>query len=784
MIRTGTWLRLSIVCTLCLFSAACKREAVQVSVEYLEFGETANGLRFDLWNGEDDLKNMKVTLEASHDWFTVEPVEVESAAPQSTDEEGVGEEEEEEKVPAAKANLLDKKSIIVTADRTLLKGGRTEGRITIKGPRVKTVEIPVYISPPYEAVGVSTEALDFGADDTVLSLEAWNTSQVATSPMFVVTSNVTWIRTSRAFFYSSGSEDRRLIAVSVERERMPTPGPHKAELVFSSEGFAPKKVAVTAFKKYAAVTASSSEINFGREYAPRMVEVWNSGDGVPGLSVSIVPGDAWLKVLPDTMTLPPPVEGVPMKAPLLVTLDRTVLPEGNHQSYVDIVPDRPEIAPFRIAVRAVQDETTTGTAVHFENVQERYSAPYLLDFVFNLADAAGRPVVAEPAQFSVDAFEGAEPAPPEVVPLLRRAAARQLRCEMVLDYSLTMQEAPGAIAAMEAAASEVFLNALTPETLVGITAFCRDDEAAARIAGFTTDRDFLRARLAAIQGEFVAGLASGPRTYDAVYGAIRGFNAADAADEERYVVLFSRGRDTSSQRRLNEVVTLAAQRGVKIMALGFGDISDYSLLDNLALRTGGRRFTAADSGAVAGAFEEIIQRLEGRYALRWASLRRDDTAFLPRFSLSLGGQGALYAASNLFKPADYEGTVRRGVLRLVPSGADTTATLLFRADYMPRGIQRIRMYVATTLPFTAEVVGAADGGVLDGWTLTLEPDPEPNAWWVTLESPGPAAAFADFGPLFRMDYPEVPDETTPLVENIWIDNNYSGGQYLEVVNFD
>ena len=777
MIRTGTWFRLSIVCTLCLFSVACKREAVQVSVEYLEFGETANGLRFDLWNGEDDLKNMKVTLEASEDWIIIEPSEVESAAPQSTDEKG-GE------ASAAKASLLDKKSIVVTADRKRLKGGRAEGRITIKGGRVDTVEIPVYISPPYEAVGVSTGALDFGADDTVLSLEAWNTSEVTASPMFTVTPNVTWIRTSRAFFYSSGAEDRKLIAVSVERELMPTPGAHSAELVFSSEGFADKRVTVTAFKKYAAVTASSSEIDFGRDYAPRTVEVWNSGDGTASFSASVVAGAAWLRVTPTTLTLSPPVEGVPVKTPLLITLDRAALPEGDHQSFVDIVPDRPDLSVFRIAVRAVQDETTMGAAIHFENVQERYSAPYLLDFVFNLADAAGRPVVAEPAQFSAEVFEGAEQAPSEVVPLLRRAAARQLRCEMVLDYSLSMQESPGAIAAMEAAASEVFLNALTPEALVGVTAFCRDDEDAARIAGFTTDRDFLRARIAAIQGDYVAGFASGPRLYDAVYGAIQGFGEEDAAGEERYVVLFSRGRDTSSLRRLSEVVSFAVKRGVKIMALGFGDISDYTLLDNLALRTGGRRFTAEDSGAVAGAFEEIIQRLEGRYILRWATLRRDDRAFLPRFSLSLGEQGALYTAKASFKPSDHAGEVRRGVLRLVPSGADTTAALVFRADYMPRLIPSVRMYVATTLPFAASIVGAADGGVLDGWTLTQEPDFEPGGWWITVQSPGPAAAFSDFGPLLRLDYPDVPDETTPLIENLWIDNDYVGGQYLEVVNFD
>ncbi len=52
------------------------------------------------------------------------------------------------------------------------------------------------------------------------------------------------------------------------------------------------------------------------------------------------------------------------------------------------------------------------------------------------------------------------------------------------------------------------------------------------------------------------------------------------------------------------------------------------------------------------------------------------------------------------------------------------------------------------------------------------------------ESAGAPAAFADFGPLFRLDYADIPDEATPLVEDIWIENDYEGGQFLEVVNFD
>lgn len=764
---TGIRIALGLCCA--LLAAGCGRDAVRVSAEYLEFGDADTALRFELWNGDAGLDTMEVSIAASVPWISVDPASARCAAPQTVPD---------------KREVLDKKSILVSVDRTMLTGDRAEGAVVISGPRVNPVTIPVYVSPPYEAVALSATALDFGATDVTLTLQAWNVNREAGSLRVAVASSASWLRTNRTVLNSDGPQDRVEIAVTVERERIVQAGTNTARLTFSSPGFADKQVAVTVFKRYNAVGVSVEDMDFGREYLPRILEVWNASDQIPELGVLLQPSDPWIVVTPGSLTSLAPVGGIANRVPVLVSVNRDLLGEGVHQGHIDLLPSRTDVAPKRVTVQVTQDADTPGGGLIITDVQSRYSAPYLLDFTFSLRDRAGNAVIAEPAQFTVSAFENEVPLPSGTQPVLRPGTARQLRCEMVLDYSEPLQNRPRVLAAMEAAASGTFLNALNPEALVGVTAFFRDEEEAVRVADFTTDREYLRERVAAIQSELVAGYATGTRTLDAVYDAVMRFNTADILEEDRRVVLFSSGRDTSSVRSLNEVVNRAAERRVKVMALGFGNIPDFTLLDNLAVRTGGLRLSAQHPEQLEAAFGQIIQNLEGQYVLRWPTLRRDSAAFLPRFTLALGDTFGSHVAAARFTPSAYAGDVRRGTLRLVPSVSGSGASLVLRAEYMPRLIRKIRIYLLSSLPFEARLVDPADSGVLGGWRLTQDPDTDAPGVWLEIESPGDPAAFADFGPLLRLDYPDLPDESTPLLEDLQVDNTlYTGGQYFVVVNF-
>ena len=133
----------------------------------------------------------------------------------------------------------------------------------------------------------------------------------------------------------------------------------------------------------------------------------------------------------------------------------------------------------------------------------------------------------------------------------------------------------------------------------------------------------------------------------------------------------------------------------------------------------------------------------------------------------------------------HAGDVVEGQLRLVPSLAGDTATVVIRADYMPRAVTRVRLYVRSGLPFTASLVDAAADGLAAACTLTQTPDTASGGFFLDIVSPGPPARFADFGPLLRLDYAGVTGDPVPLLEDIQVDNTvYDAGQHFDIVNFD
>jgi hypothetical protein len=82
-------------------------------------------------------------------------------------------------------------------------------------------------------------------------------------------------------------------------------------------------------------------------------------------------------------------------------------------------------------------------------------------------------------------------------------------------------------------------------------------------------------------------------------------------------------------------------------------------------------------------------------------------------------------------------------------------------------------------------VDAADEGLMAGWTLTRTPDTVSGGEYLDIVSPGDPVKFADFGPLLRLDYPSVPGDSIPLLEDISVDNSiYETGQWFELVNFN
>jgi hypothetical protein len=540
----------------------------------------------------------------------------------------------------------------------------------------------------------------------------------------------------------------------------------------------PRQEPVVAFQ-----TSNPNGLNFGTNTSPIPVQVWNTNFAEGTIDATVSPSDDWILVDDQSLELPPPVEGTPVRLVLQVEIDRRNLALGEHEGNLRIT--APGIVPLIIPITAVQDEENNTATLNIDNPVFTYSQPYLLDFQFSLRDDEGNSVVVDPKVFQVTAREDVTNVGAINGLAIKRDAARQLKMNLVLDYTLNL----ASIDAMEDAAKNVLLQSLNQDALVGVWEFHtqREAEPPRQVAGFTVDKDFLRAQIDEIEAEI--GIQSGSVAWDAVVAAARNFGPGNPSKESRYLILFSDGNDTSSVASPNTVVTEALSRGIRVYAIGFGTNENEFDLRDITSRTGGQYFQAESSEDIAGTFERIVRDLEGQYNVRWASLRRNGEAFTPSFTLKLGDDSVFYRSPKSFDDDQYEGDENLGILQFVPSDNAESTTLFLRAVYVPREIRRIRAYFRSEVPFRVRQIGAGDDGVIAGWNISTTPANQINEpvteIWLDMQSPNSQfLPFATFGPLLRFDFGSVTEDPENLFEQVYIDDTiYPDDQAFLVQGF-
>jgi hypothetical protein len=537
--------------------------------------------------------------------------------------------------------------------------------------------------------------------------------------------------------------------------------------------------------KQNAIAVSNTSIDFSRNETPYTMYVWNNNAMIVKLTVAVVADEPW--ILPNVeeivSAMPEDAEKGPFdKRAVIIRIDRTQLPKGESKGTITLTSKG--IKPRTIDIRVWMDADGRQAALNLVNPVATYSKPYVIDFAFGLNDSHGNAVVAEPNQFAVQGFEDNNEIASETGLQLRRAAARQLKLDLVMDYSLAMQNSDGAVEAMEETAKGILLPALNTEALVGVTEFHRDDRDAENVSDFTIDRAYTRARIEAIQPEIVRGWYSGPRLFDAVVESARKFNEGEPLQESRHILLLTAGRDTSSSFTMDDAVYSAAQRGVRVSVVGFGQDVDLPVMLDLTGRTGGIYFPAGQVADLPDAIQRIVDNLAGQYILRWASLRRIDEPFRPSFAIKYGSDRGTFKPDFDFKPGDHAGDPLRGMLRLVNSGTPDSAAVVLRADYLPRFIRELWIHAKSPLAFTASVVSPADDGIVGDWSVQVTEDAERGGQMIHLSSPGAPAPFAAFGPVLRFDFSSPPPADTPLFEEMYIDNSvYEEGVFLVIRGF-
>ncbi len=235
------------------------------------------------------------------------------------------------------------------------------------------------------------------------------------------------------------------------------------------------------------------------------------------------------------------------------------------------------------------------------------------------------------------------------------------------------------------------------------------------------------------------------------------------------------------------------KRGVKIYCIGFGRELNPVALTGLTKNTGGEYYQADSVSGIREKFRKIVYDLGGQYSVRWATLKRNTSYFSSSFKVTLGDYSDEYYVSPQYRPTDYESNVKQGKLIFKTySPVEGNAVAYLNADYVPRYIRKLRLYLHTEKSFTVQLVNQEDGGICWNWQPpTITEDSSTNGKWIEIQSSNPssiytAIPYASFGKILRFQFSEVNDAEDILLSDpgISIDNeiyNTTGNQSFQIL---
>ena len=120
-------------------------------------------------------------------------------------------------------------------------------------------------------------------------------------------------------------------------------------------------------------------------------------------------------------------------------------------------------------------------------------------------------------------------------------------------------------------------------------------------------------------------IAGSSAIWDAVW-ATCGQLLSQAADTRKAIILLTDGEDTSSERKMHEVIERAFEANVAVYAIGIGDKYSFGIneggLRKLSEQTGGRAFFPRKAQEFDSVFAEIQQHLRYQYLISYIASAR------------------------------------------------------------------------------------------------------------------------------------------------------------------
>jgi Immunoglobulin I-set domain/von Willebrand factor type A domain/Putative Ig domain len=468
----------------------------------------------------------------------------------------------------------------------------------------------------------------------------------------------------------------------------------------------------------------------------------------------------------------------------------------------------------------ITNRTITNLVV--TNLTAHYSSPYLLDFKFSLLDGndpmTSHAVVASTALMSVTAFEDGVPVSPSETSVFLKPVDSQdadlIQGYLVMDFSESIASLDngdtngnGISDAVDAevASAQTFVNEQPAGSQIGVYEFHRDDETPQQVLPLTTDTNVLDNSIAGIWNNYVQGFPAGSRAWDALSAAISALGPANS-NQIHYLVFMSDGQDDSSTATLTNVIMAATNANVRIYTVGFGDDIDTSTLTTLAGATQGQYFTPTNASDLALDFARMGKDLSSQYVLRWATLNRSSSSFMPTFQITYQGLTApsppnpppfisgtnfmvvtnggvvmtndvfLYTTNYIippYPPSAYAGNVLGGSLLLESNANVNPPEITLSATYVPRYIRQLHLHYRANWPVAVSLDSTNSGQILYGWTLTQTNDGS-GGRWAYLSAPNPSLLadsipFADFGSLVTFAFPN-PGAITNAFSEFVVDN--------------
>ena len=440
-------------------------------------------------------------------------------------------------------------------------------------------------------------------------------------------------------------------------------------------------------------------------------------------------------------------------------------------TFTPVVPPTPTPAPI--------------TEVNFSGVVTSTNSPSQVQVVFALRDQNGRSIVLPAGEVErnlkvyevgpgTDGWEEIDYA--ETSFFVHTAENIDLEVVFVLDFTNSMSAARLAdgrsgIQAMLGAFDSA-LAVLPAAHRIGVVEFHDRNAAPSVLSGLTTDRQAL---LQSVERFSQSGFDSGSsRVWDSIITASSLFSSrSENPRAVRAVVFLSDGRDTSSEILREAVAERAQGLGVQLYALGVGEVFQEAQLRAAAESTGGAYYSARDFSLLQEQLQILVSDLRGQYQLTYITLRRTGE-YRTGLVVNMGNiEGS--TAVGPFDTARFFGPDNQGVIVFDPPSFDAqarTSKVFMRAQHMPRNIDRIRFKVDTSNPLSVELVGKADGGLLDGWTIS-GPDGE-GYYEATSQTP---LAFGNLGLLFTLTFSSTSQDDADVP--IEFDNTiYPGGKSL------